>query len=132
MICTRIATDQAPAAIGPYAQAVQVGQFIFTSGQIPLDPTTMTIVGEDVATQTRQVLHNLAAVLQAAGSSLGQVVKTTVFLKDMNEFQAMNEVYATFFPSAPPARSTVEVARLPKDVRVEIECIAVLPDETTR
>ncbi|WP_058865938.1 RidA family protein [Chloracidobacterium thermophilum] len=132
MICTRIATDQAPAAIGPYAQAVQVGAFIFTSGQIPLDPATMTIVGDDVATQTRQVLTNLAAVLQAAGSHLAHVVKTTVFLKDMNEFQAMNEVYATFFPSAPPARSTVEVARLPKDVRVEIECIAVLPDQTTR
>jgi 2-iminobutanoate/2-iminopropanoate deaminase len=132
MICTRIATDQAPAAIGPYAQAVQVGPLIFTSGQIPLDPATMTIVGDDVATQTRQVLTNLAAVLQAAGSHLAHVVKTTVFLKDMNEFQAMNEVYATFFPSAPPARSTVEVARLPKDVRVEIECIAVLPDQTPR
>jgi len=132
MICTRIATDQAPAAIGPYAQAVQVGPFIFTSGQIPLDPATMTIVGDDVATQTRQVLTNLAAVLQAAGSHLSHVVKTTVFLKDMNEFQAMNEVYATFFPSAPPARSTVEVARLPKDVRVEIECIAIVPDQTPR
>ncbi|MGQ9896513.1 MAG: RidA family protein [Acidobacteriota bacterium] len=132
MRSTRIATDRAPAAIGPYAQAVQVGQFIFTSGQIPLDPRTMTIVGDDVATQTRQVLNNLAAVLEAAGSTLSHVVKTTVFLKDMNEFQAMNEVYAAFFPSAPPARSTVEVARLPKDVRVEIECIAILPDEGTR
>ncbi|QUW04731.1 RidA family protein [Chloracidobacterium validum] len=124
---TRIATDQAPAAIGPYAQAVQVGQFVFTSGQIPLDPATMTIVGDDAAAQTRQVLDNLAAVLRAAGSDLAHVVKTTVFLKDMNDFQAMNDVYATFFPSAPPARSTVEVARLPKDVRVEIECIAVIP-----
>ncbi|MFQ3582217.1 MAG: RidA family protein [Chloracidobacterium sp.] len=127
MITTRIATDQAPAAIGPYAQAVQVGQFVFTSGQIPLDPATMTIVGDDAAAQTRQVLDNLAAVLRAAGSDLAHVVKTTVFLKDMNDFQAMNDVYATFFPSAPPARSTVEVARLPKDVRVEIECIAVIP-----
>ncbi|OYT70900.1 MAG: hypothetical protein CFK52_09755 [Chloracidobacterium sp. CP2_5A] len=127
MTTTRIATDQAPAAIGPYAQAARVGDFLFTSGQIPLDPVTMDIVGDDVATQTRQVLANLAAVLRAAGGDLSSVVKTTVFLKDMNDFQAMNEVYATFFPSAPPARSTVEVARLPRDARVEIECIAALP-----
>ncbi len=127
MMAIRIATEQAPAAIGPYAQAARVGDFLFTSGQIPLDPATMTIVGDDVATQTRQVLNNLAAVVRAAGGDLSNVVKTTVFLKDMNDFQAMNEVYATFFPSEPPARSTVEVARLPKDARVEIECIAALP-----
>lgn len=130
MTATRIATDQAPAAIGPYAQAVHVGDFLFTSGQIPLDPVTMTIVGDDVAAQTRQVLTNLAAVVRAAGGDLADVVKTTVFLKDMNDFQAMNEVYAAFFPSNPPARSTVEVARLPKDVRVEIECVAVIPRRT--
>ncbi|MCS7079902.1 MAG: RidA family protein [Chloracidobacterium sp.] len=130
MTTTRIVTDQAPAAIGPYAQAVRVGDWLFTSGQIPLDPATMTIVGDDVATQTRQVLKNLAAVVRAAGGDLSHVVKTTVFLKDLNDFQAMNEVYATFFPSEPPARSTVEVARLPKDVRVEIECIAVIPSRT--
>ncbi len=130
MTTTRIATDQAPAAIGPYAQAVRVGEFLFTSGQIPLDPVTMTVVGDDVATQTRQVLHNLAAVVRAAGGDLSDVIKTTVFLKDMNDFQAMNEVYATFFPGEPPARSTVEVARLPKDVRVEIECVAVISRRT--
>ncbi len=123
-----IHTDHAPAAIGPYSQAITFGTFVFTSGQIPLDPATMEIVEGDIAVQTDRVLKNLSAVLEAAGASLATVVKTTVFLKDMNEFQAMNAVYGTFFSDNPPARSTVEVARLPKDVRVEIECVAVCGD----
>jgi 2-iminobutanoate/2-iminopropanoate deaminase len=123
-----IHTDHAPAAIGPYSQAIKLGNLVFTSGQIPLDPATMEIIEGDVATQTDRVLKNLSAVLEAAGASLATVVKTTVFLKDMNEFQAMNAVYGTFFAENPPARSTVEVARLPKDVRVEIECVAVCGD----
>ncbi|MGC8722355.1 MAG: RidA family protein [Acidobacteriota bacterium] len=122
-----VRTDGAPKAIGPYSQAVRAGGLVFCSGQIPLDPATMTVVEGGVAEQTRRVLRNLAAVLDAAGASLATVVKTTVFLKDMNDFAAMNEAYAEFFPSDPPARATVEVARLPKDVRVEIEVIA-LPD----
>lgn len=125
---TVIHTEHAPAAIGPYSQAIRLGNIVYTSGQIPLDPATMTIVEGDVAVQTDRVLKNLSAVLEAAGASLASVVKTTVFLKDMNEFQAMNEVYGTFFKDNPPARSTVEVARLPKDVRVEIECMAVCND----
>ena len=120
-----VRTDGAPKAIGPYSQAVRAGGFIFCSGQIPLDPVTMTVVEGGVAEQTRRVLQNLGAVLDAAGASLATVVKTTVFLKDMNDFTAMNEAYAEFFPSDPPARATVEVARLPKDVRVEIEVIAL-------
>ncbi len=120
-----VRTDGAPKAIGPYSQAVRAGGLVFCSGQIPLDPATMTVVGGGVAEQTRRVLQNLGAVLDAAGASLGTVVKTTVFLKDMNDFAAMNEAYAEFFPSDPPARATVEVARLPKDVRVEIEVIAL-------
>ncbi len=120
-----VRTDGAPRAIGPYSQAVRAGGLVFCSGQIPLDPATMTVVGGGVAEQTRRVLQNLGAVLDAAGASLGTVVKTTVFLKDMNDFAAMNEAYAEFFPSDPPARATVEVARLPKDVRVEIEVIAL-------
>lgn len=125
---TVIHTEHAPAAIGPYSQAIRLGDIVYTSGQIPLDPATMTLVEGDVAVQTDRVLKNLSAVLEAAGASLASVVKTTVFLKDMNEFQAMNEVYGTFFKENPPARSTVEVARLPKDVRVEIECVAVCGD----
>lgn len=123
-----IRTDQAPAPVGPYNQAiVATGQFIFVAGQIPLDPKTGAIVGgEDVAQQTEQSLANLTAILAAAGVTLADVVKTTVFLADMNDFAAMNAVYAQYFAEATaPARACVEVARLPKDVRVEIECIAV-------
>ncbi|MGA9752930.1 MAG: RidA family protein [Acidobacteriota bacterium] len=124
-----VRTDGAPKAIGPYSQAVRAGGLVFCSGQIPLDPATMTVVEGGVAEQTRRVLQNLGAVLDAAGASLGTVVKTTVFLKDMSDFAAMNEAYAEFFPSDPPARATVEVARLPKDVRVEIEVIALAGQE---
>lgn len=118
-----IATDKAPAAIGPYAQAIRVGNLIFTSGQIPLTPDG-TLVEGDIRAQTEQVLLNLRAVLEAGGSSLEQIVKTTCFLADMNDFVTMNEVYGNFFGSTPPARSTVEVARLPRNVKVEIEVIA--------
>jgi 2-iminobutanoate/2-iminopropanoate deaminase len=121
-----VSTPSAPAAIGPYSQAVSVPPLVFTAGQIAIDPATGKIAGDDVRAQTRQVLENLSAILRAAGTSLDRVVKTTVFLKDMAEFQAMNEVYAEYFPSSPPARSTVEVARLPRDVRVEIEAVAVV------
>ena len=121
-----IKTTQAPEAIGPYSQAVTAGDLVFCSGQIPLDPATMTLVGDTVAEQTTQVLKNLAEVLKAAGSAPGKVIKTTVFLKDMNEFVEMNEIYAAFFGDHKPARATVEVARLPKDVKVEIECVAQL------
>lgn len=119
-----LATDAAPAAIGPYSQAIVAGPFVFTAGQIPLDPATMEVVDGDVAAQTEQVLRNLAAILEAAGGSLANVVKTTVFLADMNEFGAMNEVYARHFGDHRPARSTVQAGRLPKDVRVEIDAIA--------
>lgn len=119
-----IKTTQAPEAIGPYSQAVTAGDLVFCSGQIPLAPQTMALVGDTVAEQTTQVLKNLAEVLTAAGSGPGKVIKTTVFLKDMNEFVEMNEIYAAFFGDHKPARATVEVARLPKDVKVEIECIA--------
>ncbi|HNC42813.1 MAG TPA: RidA family protein, partial [Acidobacteriota bacterium] len=118
-----IHTEHAPKAIGPYVQAVRIGQFVFTSGQIAIDPATSQVVEGDVSAQTERVLTNITAVLEAAGASLKNVVKTTVFLKDMNHFQAMNEVYGRFFTENPPARSTVEVARLPKDVLVEIETI---------
>lgn len=120
-----IQTGHAPQAIGPYSQAVKVNGFVFCSGQIPLDPATMQIIEGDAKAQTERVLLNLRAVLEAAGSSLEQVVKTTVFLLDMNDFAAMNEVYATFFSNNRPARSTVQVARLPRDVRVEIEVVAL-------
>jgi len=119
-----VSTNNAPQAIGPYSQAITFGDLVFCSGQIPLTPQG-TLVEGDIAEQTRQVLTNLKGLLAAASSSLEQVVKTTVFLSDMNEFRAMNEVYAEFFHAAPPARSTVQVARLPRDVRVEIEAIAV-------
>ena len=119
-----IKTTGAPEAIGPYSQAVTAGDLVFCSGQIPLDPGTMTIVGDTVAEQTSQVLKNLSEVLKAAGSGLDKVIKTTVFLKDMNDFVEMNEVYAGCFGDHKPARATVEVARLPKDVMVEIECVA--------
>ena len=119
-----IKTTQAPEAIGPYSQAVVAGNLVFCSGQIPLDPATMNLIGQTAAEQTAQVLTNLSEVLKAADSGLEKVVKTTVFLSDMNDFAEMNKVYAKFFGDHKPARATVEVARLPKDVKVEIECIA--------
>ncbi len=121
-----IHTNGAPKAIGPYSQAIQVGQLIFCAGQTPIDPATNTLIEGDIETQTRRVLQNLSAVLEAAGSSLDKVVKTTVFLFDMNDFQRMNAAYAEFFPNNPPARSTIQVARLPRDARVEIELIATV------
>ena len=128
---TIVRTAQAPAAIGPYSQAVSVPigegkRMIFCSGQIALDPATMTIVDGDVTEQTRQVLQNLGAVLAAAGAGWGDIVKTTIFLADMEDFATVNAIYGERFPSDPPARSTVQAARLPKDVRVEIEAIALV------
>jgi 2-iminobutanoate/2-iminopropanoate deaminase len=120
-----IATDDGPKAIGPYSQAIKANEFVFLSGQIALDPATQQLINGDVAAQTERVLQNLSGVLKAAGSSLEKVVKTTVFLKNMSDFTAMNEVYGRHFTQAPPARSTVEVARLPKDVLVEIDVIAL-------
>jgi 2-iminobutanoate/2-iminopropanoate deaminase len=120
-----IATDQAPKAIGPYSQAIRAAGLVFTSGQVALDPATQQVVEGDVAAQTERVMKNLAGVLQAAGSGLDKVLRCTVFLKNMGDFAAMNEVYGRYFPQAPPARSTVEVARLPKDVLVEIDVIAL-------
>ncbi len=120
-----VRTTEAPAAIGPYSQAVVVGDLVFCSGQIPLDPATGQMIEGDVQAQTHRVLQNLRAVLEAAGSSLSQVVKTTVFLQNMNDFAAMNAVYSEYFGDQPPARSTVEVARLPRGALVEIECIAI-------
>jgi 2-iminobutanoate/2-iminopropanoate deaminase len=119
-----IHTDVAPAAIGPYSQAIQINGLLFTSGQIPLDPATMQIVGDSIEPQTTQALANLDAILKAGGSTREAVIKTTVFLKSMNDFARMNEIYAKFFGNHKPARSCVEVARLPKDVLFEIECIA--------
>ena len=121
-----IATDKAPAAIGPYVQATKVGEMIFTSGQIPLDPATMEIVAGGIEEQAERVMKNLVAVLHAAGADASNVVKTTCFLSDMNNFVAFNQVYARYFGDAAPARSCVEVARLPKDVLVEVEAIAYL------
>jgi 2-iminobutanoate/2-iminopropanoate deaminase len=120
-----IQTEQAPQAIGPYSQAIRAGGFLFASGQIPIDPQTGQFVEGGITEQTEQVLKNLSAVLAAGGSSLERVVKTTVFLVDMDEFGAMNEVYARFFAENRPARATVEAARLPRDARVEIEAIAL-------
>jgi 2-iminobutanoate/2-iminopropanoate deaminase len=122
---TIIQTPDAPAAIGPYSQASTFGSFVFTAGQIALDPATGELVGEGVEAQTERVFRNLSAVLEAAGASLATVVKTTVFLSDMNDFAGMNGVYARWFAEHRPARSTVQAARLPKDALVEIECIAV-------
>ena len=123
-----IRTDGAPQAIGPYAQAVRHSGLVFLSGQIPLDPASGQLTGGGIEQQTARVLDNLRAVLEASGSSLDRVVKTTVFLKNMGDFPKMNEVYAGYFPSDPPARSTVEAARLPRDVDVEIDCIAIAGD----
>ena len=121
-----IATEQAPRAIGPYSQAIRAGNLLFCSGQIPIDPSTGEFVSGGVAEQTEQVMRNLSAVLSAGKSSLKQVVKTTVFLADMDDFTAMNEVYGRYFGENPPARATVQAARLPRDARVEIEAIAVV------
>ena len=121
-----ISTENAPGAIGPYSQAVKTENMVFVSGQIPIDPQTGEFVSNDVGEQTRQVLKNLSAVLEAAGSDLNNVVKTTVFLADMNDFAAMNEIYAEYFSENKPARATVQAARLPRDARVEIDCIALI------
>jgi len=120
-----ISTKDAPQAIGPYSQAVKANGFVFTSGQIAIDPATQQVIAGDAAAQTDRVLRNLSEILEAAGSGLGKVVRATVFLKNMGDFAAMNEVYGKYFSSVPPARSTVEVARLPKDVLVEIDVIAL-------
>lgn len=125
----RIHSDNAPAAVGPYSQAIRAGDFVFTAGQVALDPASGEIVGHDVAAQTEQVIANLQAVLAAAGTALAHVVKTTVFLQNMGDFAAMNAVYARHFPEPFPARSTVEVGALPKGGLVEIECIALLPPD---
>ncbi len=120
-----IETKQAPSPIGPYSQAVRANGLIFVSGQVPIDPTTGNVPGTDISTQTRQVMTNLATVLEAGGTNLGQVVKTTVFLANMSDFSEFNRVYAEFLGSAKPARSTVEVSRLPKDVLLQVDAIAV-------
>jgi len=125
---TQISTHQAPAAIGPYSQAIRCGQFVYASGQIALDPASGELAGEDVQAQTDRALQNLQAVLTSAGTSLVNVVKTTVFLARMSDFQAMNAVYATYFTGAAPARSTVAVAELPRKALVEIECVAFVED----
>jgi 2-iminobutanoate/2-iminopropanoate deaminase len=120
-----ISTNDGPQAIGPYSQAIKANGFVFVSGQVAIDPATQQIIGGDAAAQTERVCKNLAGILKAAGTSLDKVVRSTVFLKNMNDFAAMNEVYGRHFTTAPPARSTVEVARLPKDVLVEIDVIAL-------
>ena len=127
-----ISTTEAPAAIGPYSQAVRVGPMIFCAGQVPLDPKTGQIVSEDIAEQTRRVLDNVAAILKAEQLTLAHVVKTTVFLANFGDFQKMNEVYATYFKDQPPARSTVGVSTLPKNARVEIEAIAIADESDAR
>jgi 2-iminobutanoate/2-iminopropanoate deaminase len=121
-----IHTDRAPEAIGPYSQAIQAGDFLFLSGQIPLDPKTGELVKGDIRNQTRQVLENIRGVLESQGSGMKDVVKVTIFLKDIGNLNQVNEVYATYFPSSPPARSTVEVAKLPRDADIEIEMIALI------
>ena len=120
-----IATDRGPKAIGPYSQAIRANGLLFVSGQIALDPATQLLVAGDIQAQTERVMENLKGIVEAAGSALDRVVRTTVFLADMNEFAAMNEIYGRYFPGQPPARSTVQAARLPRDVRVEIDLIAL-------
>ena len=119
-----ISSPDAPRAVGPYSQAIKAGGFLFLAGQIPLDPASATLVDGDITAQARRVLDNIGAVFAAAGLSFADVVKTTVFLADMNDMPAMNQIYTTYFPDPQPARSTVQVARLPRDVRIEIEAIA--------
>lgn len=119
-----ISTPEAPAAIGPYSQAIRAGDFLFVSGQIALDPSTGGLVEGDVAVQTHRVLKNLGAILSAAGTSFDQVVKSTVYLADMNDFGVVNQIYGTYFPAPAPARATIQAARLPRDVRVEIDVVA--------
>jgi 2-iminobutanoate/2-iminopropanoate deaminase len=121
-----ISTEKAPGAIGPYSQAIKAGGMVYCSGQIPIDPITGEFVSNEIAEQTEQVLKNLSAVLEAAGTSLGNVVKTTVFLADMSDFAVMNEVYGRYFSENKPARATVQAARLPRDAKDEIECIAAV------
>jgi 2-iminobutanoate/2-iminopropanoate deaminase len=121
-----VSTPAAPAAIGPYSQAIRAGDFLFVSGQIPLDPATGAVVAGDAAAQTTRVLENLGEILKAAGASFAGVVKTTVYLADLNDFSSMNDVYARFFGSPAPARAAVQVSRLPRDVRVEIEAVVYL------
>ena len=121
-----VATEHGPKAIGPYSQAIKANGFVFTAGQVALDPATGALVGTEIEAQTERVLENLKGIVEAAGSSLHKAVKTTVYLKSMDDFSAMNEVYARYFPSAPPGRTTVEVARLPKDALVEIDVVALL------
>ena len=123
-----VRSDGAAAALGPYSQAVRTGQFLFVSGQIPLDPSTGQLVSDDIGEQTHRVLQSLGAILETAGGSFEHVVRTTVFLTDLGDFAAMNEVYASYFGDPAPARSTVQVAALPKSVRLEIDAIAVLPE----
>jgi 2-iminobutanoate/2-iminopropanoate deaminase len=124
-----IKTEQAPEPIGPYSQAIQYDQLLFTSGQIAIDPHSEELLSGDVEAQTRQVLQNLQAILEAAGASLKTVLKTTIYLKNMDDFSRVNAIYATFFAESLPARSTIEVARLPKDMLVEIDCVAVVHNE---
>jgi 2-iminobutanoate/2-iminopropanoate deaminase len=122
-----ISTPNAPSAIGPYSQAIRAGNMLFVSGQIPMDPSTGKLIEDtEIKAQTKRVLDNMLAIIQAAGGSADNIVRTTVFLKDMNDFAEMNSVYAEYFQSAPPARSTVQAARLPRDVSVEIDCIAII------
>jgi 2-iminobutanoate/2-iminopropanoate deaminase len=121
-----VSTAEAPGAIGPYSQAIRAGDYLFVSGQIPLDPATGALVPGGIADQTHRVLQNLGAILRAAGATFDQVVKTTVYVADLSEFAAMNEVYATYFPAPAPARATIQAARLPRDVKVEIDLIAYL------
>ncbi|OGQ12111.1 MAG: hypothetical protein A2026_04360 [Deltaproteobacteria bacterium RBG_19FT_COMBO_46_12] len=121
-----IQTDKAPRAIGPYSQAIRAGNFLFLSGQIPLDPKTGELVKGDIRQQTKQVLENIKGVLESQGLGMEDVVKATIFLKDIGNFNQVNEVYATYFPSSPPSRSTVEVAKLPRDADIEIEAIALI------
>ena len=123
-----IVTDQAPAAIGPYSAGIRAGGFVFTSGQLPIDPATGMLVTGDIADMTRQCLKNILAILKAAGTGADKIVKTTIFLADLQDFAAVNEAYAAFFPGVAPARSCVQVARLPKDGRIEIEAIAVVEE----
>ncbi len=123
---TAVSTDKAPGAIGPYSQAIRTDTMVFVSGQLPLDPDTGQLVTDDIAAETRRSMENLKAILEAAGSGMARVVKTTVFLSDMNDFPAVNEAYGEYFDADPPARACVQVARLPKDARVEIEAVALL------